>query len=124
MKLLAIRRAAVSVSAVAVLALSTGWFPGLPSEPPVAEAATLAHHRHHGGPGPVGVQRAQVVRHLTHVPSNFHIYHGPHFRYDYNWYLHRHISAPWLYATYHFEPANVCFTEYYFFEGVFYCFVG
>jgi hypothetical protein len=138
-----------SLSAAAVVVLSAGWVPGSPTGAPVAEAAVLesggsgSNHgsqqgsglRQGGGrqggaqsltvlPANSGPRLNHTVRHLNHIPYNFHLYHGPHFSYGWDWYFYRHISYPWLYQVFPFEPVGVCFTEYYFFEGAFYCFAG
>ena len=64
------------------------------------------------------------MRHWGHVPSSFHIYHGPHFSYGHDWYFYRHISFPHFYRVYHVEPVGICGSEYYFYQGAFYCYVG
>ncbi|HLI28494.1 MAG TPA: hypothetical protein VKZ60_15590 [Chloroflexota bacterium] len=75
--------------------------------------------------GPTTLQVYQHASHyVQHVPTAYHVYHGPFFHYDYEWYFYRHLSFPWLYVVYVEEPVLVCTTEYYFYDGLFYCFVG
>jgi hypothetical protein len=104
------------LGAVAVLTLAAGWVPGSPGGPATATATELArhgdHHRgHHGG-------------HWRHVHHSYHFFYGPLYRYPAEWYYWRHIRFPHLYVVYTYEPVDVCFTEYYFYGGVFYCFAG
>lgn len=65
-----------------------------------------------------------VVRHWSHVPPAYQYYRGPTYAYDYDWYVVRHITHPELYLVYVYEPVGVCVTEYYFYEGVWYCYTG
>ena len=108
MRVSAIRRTVLALGAVAVLALSTSGLASTLSTPPTAEAAAEAHHT------------AQWV----HVPVSYRFFNGPTFVYSYDWYFHRHISYPWLYRTYIQEPVGSCVSEYYFYGGVYYCYMG
>jgi hypothetical protein len=108
MQVSAIRRTILALGAVAVLALSMSGLPGTPSAPPSAEAAVEAHHR------------AQWV----HVPVSYRFFHSPTYAYSHDWYFHRHISHPSLYRIHTHEPVGICVTEYYFYSGAYYCYVG
>ncbi len=149
MSLNRIRRVSLAIGTAAVLALSTGVVPGLIDLAPRAQAAARAQHGGHSGHTGSGhgpVQNIQspshnsshndshsdshngsqhnVVRQWNHVHESYRYFYGPRYQYDYEWYFYRHISFPWLYVSYDYEPVDVCFSEYYFYEGVFYCFVG
>ncbi|HZU06943.1 MAG TPA: hypothetical protein VFB73_13335 [Chloroflexota bacterium] len=120
---MSIRQRITTLGAVAILALAAGWAPGSPVGPPTAAATELArpsdHHSDH--------QRGHHPRHSgrwSHVHHSYRYFHGPLHVYPAEWYYWRHIRFPYLYVVYTYEPADVCFTEYYFYDGVFYCFVG
>ncbi|HEY7068365.1 MAG TPA: hypothetical protein VII06_43350 [Chloroflexota bacterium] len=108
MQVSTIHRTILALTAVAAIALSSGGLPGTPSQPTSAHAAPEAHHH---------VQ-------WTHVPVAYQYFYGPTYVYSYDWYYHRHIAHPWLYRIYSHEPIGVCVTEYYFYGGVYYCYVG
>jgi hypothetical protein len=140
MKLQSIRRAAVTLGAIAALAAGTGFL-NLPGQTPAAQAAELAqpaagpngpggpggqmnvggnHHGGHNG-GPMSSGRwhnggGNWNGHRYFSPSNFsHNYWG--------WGYAR--LYPQYYTTYYYEPVNVC-SAYYFDDddGVWYCFAG
>jgi hypothetical protein len=67
---------------------------------------------------------ASTPTHWVNVQPSYQYYYGPTYTYDYDWYFSRHISFPWLYQISNEEPAEGLFAEYYFYEGVYYCFVG
>ncbi|HZS01823.1 MAG TPA: hypothetical protein VFE37_24105 [Chloroflexota bacterium] len=108
MRITSVRRTILALGTVAVLALGVGGVGGPVSGPKVAEASVEAHH----------------VAHWAHVPVAFRYFRGANYAYSYDWYFHRHISFPSLYRVYIHEPVGVCLTEYYFYGGVYYCYVG
>ena len=108
MQVSTIRRTVLALGAVAVLALTTSGLAGTLSTPPTAEAAAEAHH----------------PAHWVHVPAAYRYFSSATFAYSYDWYFYRHISYPSLYRTYVQEPVGICFSEYYFYGGVYYCYVG
>ena len=108
MRVSTMRRTILAVGAVAVLALSASGLAGTVSSPRVAEAAVEAHHH----------------AHWAHVPVTYQYFYGATFVYSYDWYFHRHLSHPWLYRVYSHEPVGICVTEYYFYSGSYYCYVG
>ena len=137
MKLQSIRRAAVTLGAIAALAAGTGFL-NLTTDAPSAQAAELAQpvagpngpgglggnmhqgNRHNGGGHNVGQMHrggGNWSHHNRHfAPSNFsHNYWG----YGYARYY------PQYYTQYVYEPVNVC-SAYYFDEevGVWFCFAG
>ncbi len=144
-----IRRATLTLGALAVLTLSSGLLPRLPGAATPVQAAEISAHS--SGSGVVGrdLPRGDGDRDVAdshrdrdfrgdrdgrhdfdhhqfwgHVHDRFRYFYGPFFQYDYDWYFWRHISFPWLYVTYDYEPVGVCVTEYYFYEGVYYCYAG
>lgn len=108
MRVSGMRRTVLAFGAVAVLALSATGLVGPVNRPAVAEAAPEAHHR----------------AYWNHVPVAFQYFYGATHAYSYDWYFHRHISYPSLYRVYNFEPVGVCVTEYYFYRGAYYCYIG
>jgi len=66
----------------------------------------------------------QGGNHWNRVPSNFQHFYGPRYTYSHDWYYYRHISFPELYQVVYEEPAEGAYSECYFYEGAFYCFVG
>ena len=147
MKMLNIRRAVLTVGTIAMLALSTGAVPNAPTTGATAQAAELAQGSgngngggggnsfnggggnrngggHHNGGGNHNGNHNGGGHHGGHVSSSFQYYHGPHHSYGHDWYYARHISFPHFYQVYYYEPVDVCFAEYYFFEGAFYCYNG
>lgn len=149
-----VQRLAIAFGMAAILGLALNLVPGAPLETPSVHAATLAQPAQGGGGrnvsgpivGPQGGNRGPqnsgqfnsgvgrglgisqqdlgIGHHLQHVPSTLRFYNGAFFDYGYDWYFSRHVSFPWLYQVYEYEPVAVCFSEYYFFEGAFYCFIG
>jgi hypothetical protein len=61
----------------------------------------------------------------VHVPLTWQVYHGPFYLYAWDWYFWRHVSFPWLYAVYDYEPVVECVTYYYYFAptGLYYCYI-
>jgi hypothetical protein len=108
MRVSAIRRTILALSAVAVLGVSASGLVSPGSGPATAEAAVEAHHQ----------------AYWVHVPVTYRYFRGATYTYSYDWYFHRHISYPSLYRVYNREPVGVCLTEYYFYSGAYYCFVG
>src|SRR5690348_10911802 len=103
-----IRRTILALGAVAVLAVGASGVMPQVSGPSVAEAAVENHHR----------------AHWAHVPVGYRFFYGASYSYNYDWYYYRHISYPSLYRTYLQEPVGVCVAEYYYYGGVYYCYVG
>ena len=56
--------------------------------------------------------------------GDYHYFYGPTYAYPYDWYYYRHIQYPTYYVTYPYDPIGDCFTEYYFYEDAYYCYVG
>jgi hypothetical protein len=114
MQFFSIKRAIVTLGAVAALAVGTGIVPSLTGHTTTAQAAELAqHHGGHGGPNFHG-------GHGGFHGRNFRAAHG--FSHQYwGWGFHR--TYPQYYVAYYYEPVEVCST-YYFDEGVYYCFTG
>ncbi|HLH23512.1 MAG TPA: hypothetical protein VK066_13405 [Chloroflexota bacterium] len=108
MQVSAIRRTVLGLGAVAVLALSTSGLVGTVNHPAVAEASVEAHHH----------------AYWRHVPVAYRYFYGPRYAYSYEWYLARHLSFPALYRIYAEEPVGICVTEYYFYGGSYYCYIG
>src|SRR5262249_35359009 len=46
------------------------------------------------------------------------------YSYPYDWYYYRHIMYPTYYTTYGYDPLGECYTEYYYYENQYYCYVG
>ncbi len=106
MKRFSIKQAAVTVGAVAALALGSGLVPGATNTTPTAQAAELGQHvRHHGFDG-----------HRFFFREGF----APRY---WGWGYHRFYPA--YYVAYRYEPVNVC-SAYYFDDdsGLWYCFTG
>jgi hypothetical protein len=59
-----------------------------------------------------------------HVIGDYQYFYGPTYAYPYDWYYYRHIQYPTYYVTYPYDPIGDCFTEYYFYEDAYYCYVG
>ena len=51
-------------------------------------------------------------------------YYGADYQYDDYWYQQRHLSQPWLYRPYGYEPVNECGSYYYRYQDQFYCYTG
>lgn len=56
------------------------------------------------------------------VPVAYQNYYGPTYVYANDWYVARHLTYPQYYSTYSYDPGGVCVTEYYFYQGVYYCY--
>jgi hypothetical protein len=137
MQLFSIRRAAVTLGAVAALAIGTGIVPSMTGHASTAQAAELSQHGgghqgggnqggHNGGNNGGGHMGGQGGHnggghqsfggHRFHSSSSFsHTYWG--------WGFHR--TYPQYYVTYYYEPVSVC--ENYYFDdddGAWYCFTG
>jgi hypothetical protein len=59
-----------------------------------------------------------------HINSAYRYYYGPTYGYPYDWYYYRHMMYPSYYTTYPYDPYGECFTEYYYYEDSYYCYVG
>ena len=133
-KVFSIRRAVLALGTAAVLALSTGVVPSPMSSAPSAQAAELARGGHHGGGhhgGHHGGHRGGHHRdhHGGHHGGGHHGgFHGGHHGGFHGsghhsfWGHGYHIYYPHLYRYYDYEP-TFC-TQYYPFEGGWYCFTG
>ena len=149
MQFITIRRAAVTLGAVAALALGTGLVPAADGSAPRAQAAELAQHGgghqgggnmsngHQGGGNNGGGQQGGGHQGGGNMGGGHqgggnngggfggHQYHMAHgFSHQYwGWGFHR--SYPQYYVTYYYEPVSVCET-YYFDDddGAWYCFIG
>jgi len=106
MQFFSIKRAVVTLGAVAALAVGTGALPVMTGGTPTAQAAELAQPDAHHRDGFHG--------------QRFFARHGFHHRY-WGWGYHRFYPA--YYVIYNYEPVSVCDT-YYFDDGVWYCFTG
>jgi hypothetical protein len=71
-------------------------------------------------PGVPGLQPGWLVN----VAPQYQYYYGPTYAYDYDWYLQRHLTYPWLYEAYDSDPGVVCATYYYAYQGRYYCYIG
>jgi hypothetical protein len=135
MQLFSIRRAAVTLGAVAALALGTGIVPSMTGHASTAQAAELGQHGGgHGGGGHQGGGHGgnNGGGHMGgghngggHQSFGGHRFHSSHsFSHSFwGWGFHR--TYPQYYVTYYYEPVSVC--ENYYFDdgdGAWYCFVG
>jgi hypothetical protein len=131
MRLFSIKRAVVTIGAVAALAVGTGALPGAAGSTPTAQAAELAQP----AAGPHGPGGQMNGSHMNSGHNGIHLNGGgnwnghrsffrPGFSHNYwGWGYHRFY--PQYYTTYVYEPVNVC-SAYYFDDddGVWYCFTG
>jgi hypothetical protein len=60
----------------------------------------------------------------ANVPPQYQYYYGPNYEYEYDWYWQRHLSHPWLYQVYGYDPGPGCATYSYRFQDRFYCYTG
>ena len=138
MQFIAIRRAAVTLGAVAALALGTGLVPAADGSAPRAQAAELAQHGgghqgggnmggHQGGGNNGGGHQGGGNMGGGHNGGGFggHQYHMANGFHNQYWGWGYHRFYPQYYVAYYYEPVNVCET-YYFDDddGAWYCFVG
>lgn len=63
-----------------------------------------------------------VDPHYGLVAPDYRFYNGPNYVYPYNWYAYRHIMYPGYYTVYYYDPVTICTTEYYEYEGIYYCY--
>jgi len=64
------------------------------------------------------------VRYWAQVDPQYRYYYGPDYSYDDVWYQQRHLTYPWLYQPYDFDPGGACGTYYYRYQSSYYCYVG